>query len=1679
MISSISAAGYDDTNYFKKGSEINIERIGHEENTTKNDKSYSIPFDQKQYLNEVKNYSLNDLSFSYHMINDGEINRLRDAFSIETSKNKNSNQQGLLWGDENKDELIESTKIVDSTYFDKGSLPSSKDLSATPYFPEVKSQGLQGSCAAWAITYYSYGFLEAKDQGWTDASNGNPKHLMSPSWTYNKVTCTEDISSIRENAEIIMDWGVSSLYNCSYNQSDINNWGNESAFRESVEHRGEDFFYLGYDENNTITDLKNLLNSEIPVTLSIDSRQFSECFSDGNYVISSKEYERNYPDHSNTIVGYDDDISDDGEEGAFKVVNSWGKSFGDDGYYWLTYDTLEEMGILSNLQYITDKIDYQPSLVATCEVDKEPPRMGDISLDNIDDRGVSKTKKFYYREDPNFNNTFPSFMCFDVSKFSDRWDEGKDADSFSLNIDSPFGEISSFKMEYYEDKYIPYHPDYISEESSDTPSPTSFDVKVDFYGPSHIATTVPNPRSTHVTYGQNVLVTFTESMDTNIIPELKQIGGLDPGGWEFEEWYSVKNKNDTAVWSHNPWNIMENITLKISGYVNETGVEGEPYQWYFKTDTYDPIIIGSNSDFAKYADDYGWSGDGSQEDPWLIENIEIDGESNSSCVYISGTDDYFIIRNSIFHNANIGINLDRTSNGIIQNNTITNVGTGINLIESINIDAINNNIKIERISNQISGIYSSKSNDNRFIDNYITSDISNRTYLTGIEISSSDDNIIQNNTIDDHYTSIRIYRSNQCKIKDNKIKNETVGLNIIISTGMRVINNSFSRCGINLFGRGSYGEPKKYFTTHEIKSNTIDGKPIIYYENKSDMVIDDDIGELILIYCSNITVKDIDLDLKPGIIIHSSKDILVKNTTLSFDYYNERNYGFYGISVGSTENISIKNCLLIDGAIWTENISESLFYNNTIIIKEKNNKMNESFISVGIVAHDSQNLTVKKNTITETDYGMYFFNLTYSKVIENTISFTTNWGMFFINITKNFIYHNNFYMDEDVSGYRGSAGIRGYTEEEVIYYDWVDKIWPVNNTWDDGYPQGGNYWSDLDKKDTDGDGIIDTPYYIESNQEKDRNVDRYPLADPFYPRDIAGYPQRIISANPRPNSYNVSLDQEIKIVLNGSLNTSDTPKIEQINGNQTTGLQFLGFSDTNTENDTVTWSHDEWDMGEKISLKLSSYSFLYKGTNDSYSFSFKTYEEQPPVITDISAKQIKVDENYTFLAKIDDDSAIDKAKVDFWFDGNKTTLPLYNIYENMYKMKVKTPINATHFKYIIRAVDTSGNVFETEIKNYTLIDDIPPVIKIKEIDRIQVFENVTFNASESHDNIGIKDFYWDIDGEKFNKSTVTRSFSKVGKIIVTVSVVDYSGNMNSRFMVLTVNDYIKPVARAGGNKTVNVDERIKLDASNSTDNYGIREYIWNFNNNTYISKTINYTFKRIGTYRIQLTVVDITGNEGITNVTYTVKDLEPPHADAGGNITAKVGETLTLDGSNSTDNYYIYQYLWKIDGSVYKGEKLEHTFDKSGVYDVTLEVIDISQNTDEDNITVIIEPYSVKVGPVIDQDGHKLEGVKVNLTHNNKTLDNGNTDKNGTVIFEIDFNPDDEEFDLILSDDRFEESKKFSFNGSESDEISVKTIDKKNGNGDKEGYQIPIIIASIAVIVLIILWIYRKKSGEF
>jgi len=125
------------------------------------------------------------------------------------------------------------------------------------------------------------------------------------------------------------------------------------------------------------------------------------------------------------------------------------------------------------------------------------------------------------------------------------------------------------------------------------------------------------------------------------------------------------------------------------------------------------------------------------------------------------------------------------------------------------------------------------------------------------------------------------------------------------------------------------------------------------------------------------------------------------------------------------------------------------------------------------------------NNITKNAAGIWLCDAFRNRIINNNLMDNRDVAMMLWDSKNNTVYHNNFIGNGDTV--------------------WLDNS--AENFWDNGYPSGGNYWSDYTgvdsysgpyQNETGSDGIGDIPYVIDNN-----NVDRYPLMEPWIPPDIA------------------------------------------------------------------------------------------------------------------------------------------------------------------------------------------------------------------------------------------------------------------------------------------------------------------------------------------------------------------------------------------------------------------------------------------------------------------------------------------------------------------------------------------------------------------------------------------------
>ncbi len=240
-----------------------------------------------------------------------------------------------------------------------------------------------------------------------------------------------------------------------------------------------------------------------------------------------------------------------------------------------------------------------------------------------------------------------------------------------------------------------------------------------------------------------------------------------------------------------------------------------------------------------------------------------------------------------------------------------------------------------------------------------------------------------------------------------------------------------------------------------------------------------------------------------GIRLDGISHVTIKNTKIRQFSTGIRIYSVYGSNYNSVSDNSITA---------NKGSGVSLFHSSNTTISGNNITANNG---TGVRLLVSFNITVSGNNITANNAGGIRLDVSSNITVSgNNIAANNADGInlygFNNNISGNNIAANNgngiclFPISSNitVSGNNianNGNGICLYDSNNMFYHNnFIDNsishVYIVDsaNTWDDGYPSGGNYWSDYTGSDANGDGIGDTPYVIDAH-----NQDRYPLLNPW------------------------------------------------------------------------------------------------------------------------------------------------------------------------------------------------------------------------------------------------------------------------------------------------------------------------------------------------------------------------------------------------------------------------------------------------------------------------------------------------------------------------------------------------------------------------------------------------------
>jgi parallel beta-helix repeat protein len=360
------------------------------------------------------------------------------------------------------------------------------------------------------------------------------------------------------------------------------------------------------------------------------------------------------------------------------------------------------------------------------------------------------------------------------------------------------------------------------------------------------------------------------------------------------------------------------------------------------------IFINGTSDWIEFRSSGNCSGSGIYSDPYIIEDLIIDGQNEGNGICIVNSDLFFRIENCTifncgnnFYNYDSGIQLSNVSNACIAQNIIYNNSYGI-LLYGNNNSIVQNNI----LDNQVGLIGAGKS---------IVSE-NNVTYnMCGI-FGISDLNLTSNNVdYNEEYGILLSWGYNNSIMYNSVNYNNGKGIYLDDSYYNIISNNDCSNNrgnGIQLQGWiDPWGYPMRGSMYNVISENIVNN-------NLCGIMINITQENQIL----NNTINN---NRNGGIEIYHSRDIQILNNRIKENRYGVKmveslindiiqniiNYNYYGISlISSDANDIIGNTLHYNRICYTETADcLSNNYENNDCIDLKDDPLNW-FILLGIIS---------------------------------------------------------------------------------------------------------------------------------------------------------------------------------------------------------------------------------------------------------------------------------------------------------------------------------------------------------------------------------------------------------------------------------------------------------------------------------------------------------------------------------------------------------------------------------------------------------------------------------------------------------------------------------------------------------------------------------------------------------
>ncbi len=217
-----------------------------------------------------------------------------------------------------------------------------RDYSSVPpshsmfnHCPEVKTQSSFGTCAAWATAYAARTIAEAVKYGWTDRQQIT-REAFSPLFIYAQVKNPGDDncqlgSQIYKSVALMKEVGAAKFTRYSYLcASNVSQELKDHAALYRIDDYARLFNRVATDDEK-VTRVKKSISQDHPVVIAM---HIPGSFFKASGVWSGQDIDpTKHGYHAMCVIGYDDAIGG----GSFHIMNSWGSTWGQNGFIWVKY----------------------------------------------------------------------------------------------------------------------------------------------------------------------------------------------------------------------------------------------------------------------------------------------------------------------------------------------------------------------------------------------------------------------------------------------------------------------------------------------------------------------------------------------------------------------------------------------------------------------------------------------------------------------------------------------------------------------------------------------------------------------------------------------------------------------------------------------------------------------------------------------------------------------------------------------------------------------------------------------------------------------------------------------------------------------------------------------------------------------------------------------------------------------------------------------------------------------------------------------------------------------------------------------------------------------------------------------------------------------------------------------